>query len=643
MANNMKRTHCILFLTLFVFSCCSQVRVKDVAGSVAAVGFERSDITEYPGLCFLHGVSEYTRAATDETLQARLTETLDRFRDGDLRGHGSLISYCIGGTAMAGQALWGNASYTECVIAVADSMFRTQPRNTDGLMIPAWDTDNIRPDGVFIDLAFGITPFFLYAGLLAGREEWVDYAAWTALKTYEILRDPETGLVHQARSVLRLGDGEISRDCWSRGNGWGSIALAALMRDLPEDNRYYRQVRDLAEDYFSAVLRYQDAEGLWHQEMTFPGCWQEISGSALLLYGIGTAIDCGVLPESARDAFAKGLEGLFQYIDKEGNVAGTCGGCLAVGDSSKETYAAQVSYWNERHAFGAVMLALSAAERLGIRRVDAALGIKTPPLKPACVVRHVEERKDDMAWENDWFAYRIYSQKSPANKISSGIDYWAKKVDYPILDKWYAANTEGGSYHEDKGEGYDFYVVGKHRGVGGNGVWVGDSLFVSDPYEGWEITDEGPERVAFTVTYPPFKAGEETVSQKTTFSCVLGSPFTCVETTVTSESGSDLTLAAGLTAFGDETILKETDGVLLMSEILPGPVKLHSMLVTDPSRKARRADAGADRLLLMDVRSGETVRYYFSAFSNLTNRVGVWHKRFSVTTWEEIEKYHHYD
>ena len=133
------------------------------------------------------------------------------------------------------------------------------------------------------------------------------------------------------------------------------------------------------------------------------------------------------------------------------------------------------------------------------------------------------------------------------------------------------------------------------------------------------------------------------VSQKTTFSCVLGSPFTCVETTLTSESGSDLTLAAGLTAFGDETILKETDGVLLMSEILPGPVKLHSMLVTDPSRKARRADAGADRLLLMDVRSGETVRYYFSAFSNLTNRVGVWHKRFSVTTWEEIEKYHHYD
>lgn len=634
----MKRLFLQIIPVVLLFSACGDgVRLCTVAERVTKVGFECSGLELYQGSCFLHGLAEYSLAAGDRKLEQQLLNTLDQFQSGELTGKGSLISYCIGGTASALMALDGQESYSQKVKDVADSMFRTQPRNNEGIMVPPWSLTYLRPDGMFVDLVFAATPYLLYSGLLAGNNEWIDYSAWMTLKTFEVLRDSENGLIHQARSVQRLGEGEISQDNWSRGNGWGTVALAALIKDLPEDNRYYEDVRALCVDYFSAVLRFQDADGLWHQEMSRPDNWQEVSGSALLLYGIGTCLQTGVLPESCRDAFVRGLQGLLAFIDTDGNIASVCGGCLAPGDASKDTYASQASFWNERHAFGPVLLALSAAKNLGIHSVRAELGSKTAGRRPECVVRHVEARKDDIAWENDWTAYRIYSQKSPVNKIGSGIDYWAKTVDYPILDKWYAANSAGGSYHSNQGEGCDFYVVGKNRGLGGNGVWKDGCLYAAGPYQDWKFNEESTERISFTVTYPPYAAGTDTIRQTSTVSCILGSPFTCVETTVTADSGNDVIIAAGLTTFGNADAFFTADGVLWLHEIIEG-INLHSVLITDPSKNARREDCGADRLLLMDAHSGETIRYYISANSFLSSRMGEWNRIIKESNWEIIEK-----
>lgn len=633
----MKRLLSLLTVFLLLSSCKGEVRLEKIARNVAKNGFERSGIELYQGSCFLHGLAEYIIATEDAELQKQLFETLEAFQRGDLRGQGSLISYSIGGTASALMSFKGKEEYKQKTLSVADSMFRNQPRNRDGVMVPPWKSASLKDDGIFMDLIFAATPFLLYSGQIAGNEEWTDYAAFGALRTFNALRDSETGLVHQARGVMRLASGEISQDNWSRGNGWGAVALAVLMRDLPKDNRYYPEVIELCSDYFRAVLRYQDEDGLWHQEMSWSDSWQEVSGSALLLYGIGAAIEEGILPLSAKSDFIRGIRGLLAYTDSNGNIASVCGGCLAPGDASKATYAHQASLWNERHAFGPVMLALSAAMRLGIHSVRAELGSKMADRRPACVVRHVEQRKDDIAWENDWTAYRIYSQKSPVEKIGSGIDYWAKTVDYPILDKWYATNSAGGSYHKDQGEGCDFYVVGKNRGLGGNGVWVADSLFVSAPYQDWKFNQEGPEKISFTVSYPPFKAGEEIVSQTSTISCVIGSPFTCIETTLTSPSGNDLCLAAGLTTFGNGAIFRQDNGLLWLHEVIED-TNLHSFILTDPERQAEFLSFGADRLMLMNVHSGEPVRYYISAQSDLSSRFGDWIRLMNGSSWAETEK-----
>lgn len=93
----------------------------------------------------------------------------------------------------------------------------------------------------------------------------------------------------------------------------------------------------------------------------------------------------------------------------------------------------------------------------------------------------------DFAWENDKVAFRTYGpacQKlfedgKPGGLISSGIDCWLKRVDYPIIDKWYKKNEAGGSYHVDDGEGLDNYHVGTTRGCGGTAI-IEDGKLVVD-------------------------------------------------------------------------------------------------------------------------------------------------------------------
>ena len=61
--------------------------------------------------------------------------------------------------------------------------------------------------------------------------------------------------------------------------------------------------------------------------------------------------------------------------------------------------------------------------------------------------RFVPEREDDFTWENDKVAFRIYGPNSSGIGSVSGVDPWFKKVDYPIIDKWYAEHLQGKSYH----------------------------------------------------------------------------------------------------------------------------------------------------------------------------------------------------
>ena len=115
--------------------------------------------------------------------------------------------------------------------------------------------------------------------------------------------------------------------------------------------------------------------------------------------------------------------------------------------------------------------------------------------------RFVPEREDDFAWENDKVAFRVYGPNSSGMGPVSGVDAWFKKVDYPIVDKWYAEHLQGKSYHVDHGEGHDIYHVGSSRGVGGTAIWVDGVAYPAATFNNYEVLRSGEDVVEFNLQY----------------------------------------------------------------------------------------------------------------------------------------------
>ncbi len=342
------------------------IETNEVPLRVTAKAIDTIDLGLYPGVLLVQGLAEYSLLEGNDPWIRFTNKLLNQFLTGEIHGRGNFIAYEVGGMAAPYLAFHGHGDdLIPHIRENADRMFREQIRTADNLMTSK--TAKNPDDQVFIDIAFIVTPYFLYSGLLLENQDYIDYAVFQTLELFRILKDKQTGLVHQARGYN--GAGNLTEDNWSRGNGWGAFALAALMRDLPGSHPERQAVEILAKDFFKAVIAHQNSQGLWYQEMTDPDSYIETSGSGLLLHAIGVGIEVGILPQSYRDSLKKGLQGYLSYISLDGSVSNTCIGCLAPGNGTKTDYAARQWKLNDSHAFGPVVLAFTQARKLGIDEI----------------------------------------------------------------------------------------------------------------------------------------------------------------------------------------------------------------------------------------------------------------------------------
>jgi pectinesterase len=121
---------------------------------------------------------------------------------------------------------------------------------------------------------------------------------------------------------------------------------------------------------------------------------------------------------------------------------------------------------------------------------------------PFLVDARFELPREDVAWESDRIAFRIYGPALAAD-VNDGIDVWVKRVRSLVVDKWYTASAEQkkDTYHEDHGEGADFFSVGRTLGAGGCAVAKGATLYQPGVFTTQRILAGGPVRALFTVTY----------------------------------------------------------------------------------------------------------------------------------------------
>ncbi|NDP26648.1 MAG: DUF4861 domain-containing protein [Flavobacterium sp.] len=176
-----------------------------------------------------------------------------------------------------------------------------------------------------------------------------------------------------------------------------------------------------------------------------------------------------------------------------------------------------------------------------------------PKTETYCYSRFVPERTDDYAWENNKVAFRTYGPRAQkmiedniqGGTLSSGIDAWLKRVEYPIINKWYDKMTTGkGTYHEDTGEGLDNFHVGSSRGIGGTAVKIDSVYYISKNFISWKTITTGPIRTSFILTYADWDAAGNTIQETKKISLDYGNFLSKFEISLlgTKELSTGLTL-----------------------------------------------------------------------------------------------------
>jgi hypothetical protein len=166
--------------------------------------------------------------------------------------------------------------------------------------------------------------------------------------------------------------------------------------------------------------------------------------------------------------------------------------------------------------------------------------------KPKAAVVLAPYRFNDILWENDRTAHRIYGPALEAAEppSTSGIDAWGKSERWPYMDR----QLKTGDQHQNHGEGLDFYDVNTFRGAGGLGIWQDNKLWTSRNWKSWKMIQNGPDVAKFSVDYAPWPVDvDRKVWETRTFTLPLGTNFTRMVSTISSDKPGPLVVGIGIT------------------------------------------------------------------------------------------------
>ena len=189
-------------------------------------------------------------------------------------------------------------------------------------------------------------------------------------------------------------------------------------------------------------------------------------------------------------------------------------------------------------------------------------------------------RKDDLAWENDLGAYRVYGPAlQKTGERSYGTDVWVKNTPELIVDGRYLKDYEGNvtedslrkagqkvgleeidrltSFHLDHGNGLDAYGVGPSLGCGAPALMKDGKLVFPYCYQTCQIHDNGPLRFTVELTYAPNAEG---ITEHRIISLDRGSHFNRIKVWYDGIE-SPVALAFGVVLHGNDNLVLGKDFV----------------------------------------------------------------------------------
>ena len=198
--------------------------------------------------------------------------------------------------------------------------------------------------------------------------------------------------------------------------------------------------------------------------------------------------------------------------------------------------------------------------------------------------RYVPERKDDFAWENEYAAYRFYGPALAPENPSNGVDIFMKNTPAFVLDTFFYNYVNYKTpYHVQHGIGFDGYKVAHTTGCGGPAVIVGDSLYVGNQYDTWEILEQTPNKLVFRLHYDSLIVAGNVFSEDITVTACAGEILNRAELVLTPYESTELPamrLGAGLylhDSIGTYQFMTDKGAIVYTETALsdPGAVRLN--------------------------------------------------------------------
>ena len=195
----------------------------------------------------------------------------------------------------------------------------SEPRLADGTIARLWPHVNT----IWADDAFMALSFLVRMGEATGDAKYFDDAANQILNYTRYLWCPEKGLYYHCYHTDNKAHGVAH---WSRANGWVFMATADLLARMPADHPMREDVIRNFRMQADGLIRYQGANGLWHQLLDKEDSCEEITGTAMFVFGIARGVKQGWLHPDYIYVAWEGLKGMFTKITPEGDVTAICAG-----------------------------------------------------------------------------------------------------------------------------------------------------------------------------------------------------------------------------------------------------------------------------------------------------------------------------
>ena len=279
---------------------------EDIAAPVLerALALDNVPETDLYGSTIL-GVLHWYDYVKDESLIARGSELLERFREG--------LSPKVRWNLAAEISLrTGERDGLEGLGAFVDAELAGAARDRNGVFLD-------EEGGYTIGQLYVWLPLLAKAGAASGEFRYFDEACAQLVGHQRWLEDPLTHLWFSA-----FGHGahprRVTPGLWGLGNGYCLGGMVGLLEHLPRDHDGYVDVVHLLRCHFAALHQHEVASGGWTQLLENFKSFPCTAGTALITYGCARALLNGWVHPEYYAAAAGGLHNLSGLVDREGNL-----------------------------------------------------------------------------------------------------------------------------------------------------------------------------------------------------------------------------------------------------------------------------------------------------------------------------------